>query len=266
MAKPPQIMGSNKVTAMFSISMIFMLNAFPPIFACAPCTQPHPPSRSRPAQPKIPHPKPPSIRPPPHHGGGGHGGGRHGGGHRGPKVSPPSRNPPAVPLPPIVLPPIIINPPPVLPPPVIYPPYTPAPPSGGGGGGKRGGGGGGGRRGGGGGGGYPGYGPPGGGGGVPGISPPPFTPAPKTCPINALKLGLCVDVLGGLVHIGLGNPVENACCPVLQGLLELEAAICLCTVIRLKVLNLNIFIPLALQALITCGLTPPPGFVCPPLT
>lgn len=86
-----------------------------------------------------------------------------------------------------------------------------------------------------------------------------------TCPINALKLGACVDVLGGLVHIGLGNPVENVCCPVLKGLLELEAAVCLCTTIRLKLLNLNIFIPLALQALVTCGMTPPPGFVCPPL-
>ncbi|CAI9771326.1 unnamed protein product [Fraxinus pennsylvanica] len=102
-------------------------------------------------------------------------------------------------------------------------------------------------------------GPPG--GGVPGISPPPAA----TCPINALKLGLCLDVLGGLVHVGIGDPVENICCPVIQGLLELEAAICLCTTIRLKLLNLNIFIPLALQVLATCGLTPPPGFVCPPL-
>ncbi|KAF7810119.1 36.4 kDa proline-rich protein-like [Senna tora] len=98
---------------------------------------------------------------------------------------------------------------------------------------------------------------------------PPVVPAPpevKTCPIDALKLGLCLDVLGGLVHVGIGNPVENICCPVIQGLLELEAAICLCTVIRLKLLNLNVFLPLALQVLITCGLTPPPGFVCPPLT
>ncbi|KAM7272680.1 hypothetical protein ACFE04_027343 [Oxalis oulophora] len=85
------------------------------------------------------------------------------------------------------------------------------------------------------------------------------------CPIDALKLGLCVDVLGGLVHIGLGDPVQNVCCPVLQGLLELEAAICLCTTLRLKLLNLNIFIPIALQVLATCGITPPPGFVCPPL-
>ncbi|RYR29371.1 hypothetical protein Ahy_B01g053763 isoform A [Arachis hypogaea] len=95
------------------------------------------------------------------------------------------------------------------------------------------------------------------------IYPPP--PARATCPIDALKLGLCLDVAGGIVHVGIGNPVENICCPVIQGLLDLEAAICLCTVIRIKLLNLNIFIPVALQVLATCGMTPPPGFVCPPL-
>ncbi|KAE9614220.1 putative bifunctional inhibitor/plant lipid transfer protein/seed storage helical [Lupinus albus] len=106
------------------------------------------------------------------------------------------------------------------------------------------------------------------------IYPPPtspyYPPAPPhqyqpTCPIDALKLGLCLDVLGGLVHIGIANPVENVCCPVIQGLLDLEAAICLCTIIRARLLNLNIFIPLSLQVLITCGKTPPPGFVCSPL-
>ncbi|KAF9596299.1 hypothetical protein IFM89_008825 [Coptis chinensis] len=86
-----------------------------------------------------------------------------------------------------------------------------------------------------------------------------------TCPINTLKLGACVDVLGGLIHIGLGDPIENVCHPILGGLLELEAAVCLCTTLRLKLFNLNI-IPFALQALITCGKTPPPGFICPPLT
>jgi len=106
----------------------------------------------------------------------------------------------------------------------------------------------------------------GGGGGVPGISPSPPTTTPETCPIDALKLGLCLDVLGGLVHIGLGDPLKNVCCPVLQGLLELEAAICLCTAIRLKLLNLTIYIPLALSVLATCGKTPPPGFTCPPIS
>ncbi|KAJ1390135.1 Hydrophobic seed protein [Sesbania bispinosa] len=150
------------------------------------------------------------------------------------KVSPP--------FPPVIVPPIIITPP-IQPPPIIYPPPTsPYPPPHGGGV-------------------PPIIYPPPHGGGVPVLPP----PTQRTCPIDALKLGLCLDVLGGLVHVGIGNPVENVCCPVIQGLVDLEAAICLCTVIRAKLLNLNIFLPLALQVLITCGKTPPPGFVCPPL-
>ncbi|GMI71735.1 hypothetical protein HRI_000842700 [Hibiscus trionum] len=148
-----------------------------------------------------------------------------------PKVKPPLEKPP---LPPVVIVPPITNPP-VITPPITIPTPSPYPPSTGGGGGGSG-----------------------------GSSPAPPTTQP-TCPVDSLKLGLCVDVLRGLVHIGLGNPVENACCPILGGLLELEAAVCLCTAIRLKLLNINITIPLALQALITCGKNPPPGFVCPPL-
>ncbi|KAF8379251.1 hypothetical protein HHK36_028683 [Tetracentron sinense] len=214
-----------RVAAMFLIVMILMVMALPPIYACGYCSQP---PFHRPSPPTQPHPSPPTTTHPPHHGKGK------------PKVSPPWNNPP---MPPVIVPPIIISPPVITPPVTIPPPSSTYPP-------------------------YIGN-PPGGGGitppgwGLPGIIPPP--PASPTCPINALKLGACVDVLGGLVHIGLGNPVENACCPVLQGLLELEAAVCLCTSIRIKLLNLNIFIPLALQALITCGKNPPPGFVCPPL-
>ncbi|CAL9758029.1 unnamed protein product [Musa acuminata subsp. burmannicoides] len=96
-----------------------------------------------------------------------------------------------------------------------------------------------------------------GGGGLPGASP------PATCSLDHLKLGLCLDVLGGLVHLGAGNPAENVCCPVLHGLLELEAAVCLCTAIKLRILNLDIYIPLALQLLITCGKNPPSGSLCP---
>ncbi|KAM7267593.1 hypothetical protein ACFE04_009759 [Oxalis oulophora] len=98
-----------------------------------------------------------------------------------------------------------------------------------------------------------------------GGKPAPCTPTPTvqpTCPIDTLKLGACVDLLGGLVHIGLGDPVVNTCCPVLAGLVELEAAVCLCTTLKLSVLNLNVFVPLALQLLVTCGKTPPPGYTC----
>ncbi|KAK6151716.1 hypothetical protein DH2020_014351 [Rehmannia glutinosa] len=87
-------------------------------------------------------------------------------------------------------------------------------------------------------------------------------PAKATCPIDTLKLGACVDLLGGLVHIGLGDPAANECCPIISGLVELEAAACLCTTLKIKALNLNIFVPLALQLLVTCGKTPPPGYTC----
>ncbi|KAK9103147.1 hypothetical protein Sjap_020401 [Stephania japonica] len=217
--------------------------ALPPLEACGYCK---PPSHQTPNPPKTKHPP------------------KHGKGYPVPYHKPPR--------PPVVSPPVTKPPPSTGNPPSggggILPPIggTTPPGSGGGGGGilpPIGGGGGGGILppigGGGGGGGIL---PPIGGGGAPGTTPPSTSP---TCPINALKLGLCVDVLSGLVHIGIGNPVENACCPVIQGLLEIEAALCLCTTIRLKLLNLNIILPIALQALITCGKNPPPGFVCPPL-
>ncbi|KAG4930126.1 hypothetical protein AAZX31_17G107600 [Glycine max] len=141
-----------------------------------------------------------------------------------PVVKPPVTIPP-INVPPVVLPPIV-KPPGILPPiPIINPPTT-----------------------------------PGKGGNTP--CPPPKSPAQATCPIDTLKLGACVDLLGGLVHIGLGDPVANQCCPVLQGLVEVEAAVCLCTTLKLKLLNLNIYVPLALQLLVTCGKSPPPGYTC----
>lgn len=142
-----------------------------------------------------------------------------------PPIIGPIINPPVT-LPPVTLPPI--KPPVILPPivPVLpVPPVLPKPPS-----------------------------------GKP--CPPPPGPVKETCPIDTLKLGACVDLLGGLVHVGLGNPVVNECCPILSGLVELEAAVCLCTTLKVKLLNLKIFVPLALQLLVTCGKSPPPGYTC----
>nr|CAN77497.1 hypothetical protein VITISV_040680 [Vitis vinifera] len=86
---------------------------------------------------------------------------------------------------------------------------------------------------------------------------------PPTCPIDTLKLGACVDLLGGLVHVGIGSSAKDTCCPVLQGLVDSDSALCLCTTIKAKLLNVNIIIPIALQVLVDCGKTPPPGFQCP---
>ena len=37
----------------------------------------------------------------------------------------------------------------------------------------------------------------------------------SSCPLDAVKLGACVDLLGGLVHVGIGDPVVNQCCPLI---------------------------------------------------
>ncbi|XP_062233508.1 36.4 kDa proline-rich protein-like isoform X2 [Phragmites australis] len=94
---------------------------------------------------------------------------------------------------------------------------------------------------------------------------PPTPPAGRTCPINALKLNACVDVLGGLIHLVIGREAKSKCCPLVQGVADLDAALCLCTTIRARVLNINIYLPIALELLITCGKHPPAGFKCPSL-
>ena len=72
-----------------------------------------------------------------------------------------------------------------------------------------------------------------------------------------------MDVLGGLVHIRTGSSVNDECCPVLEGFIDLDAASCLDIVIKAKLLNINLIIPIALKVLAECGKTPPPGFKCP---
>ncbi|XP_073155136.1 uncharacterized protein [Henckelia pumila] len=149
--------------------------------------------------------------------------------------------PPPIVYPPIKPePPVVPNPPPYVakPPPIVYPPIKPEPPI------------------------VP----------EPPIKPPPIeTPCPpppppkakETCPINTLKLGACVDLLGSLGHLIIGSSAKDTCCPVLEGLVDADAALCLCTTIKAKLLNINIILPIALEVLVDCGKTPPAGFQCP---
>lgn len=73
-----------------------------------------------------------------------------------------------------------------------------------------------------------------------------------------------MDVLSGLVHVIIGREVKEKCCPVIQGVAGLDAALCLCTTIRVKLLNIKLILPIALEALVGCGKSVPPGFRCPP--
>ncbi|XP_034704307.1 14 kDa proline-rich protein DC2.15-like [Vitis riparia] len=94
-------------------------------------------------------------------------------------------------------------------------------------------------------------------------TPTPANPNSGSCPIDALKLGVCANVLNGLVGVVIGTPPDTPCCALLAGLLDLEAAICLCTAIKANILGINLDIHLSLSLLInTCGKTLPKDFQC----
>ncbi|EXB54488.1 hypothetical protein L484_019049 [Morus notabilis] len=95
----------------------------------------------------------------------------------------------------------------------------------------------------------------------------PANPSPKkkeSCPINTLKLGVCANVLDDLVHLVVGVPPKEPCCSLINGLADLEAAVCLCTALKANVLGVvNLNIPIQLSLLLNyCGTGVPSGFQC----
>ncbi|XP_019171344.1 PREDICTED: 14 kDa proline-rich protein DC2.15-like [Ipomoea nil] len=93
------------------------------------------------------------------------------------------------------------------------------------------------------------------------------TPSPSNkgkCPKDALKLGVCANVLGNLLGLVVGNPPKKPCCSLIEGLVDLEAAVCLCTAIKANILGINLNVPLSLSLLLNvCGKKVPSGFQCP---
>ncbi|TVT96706.1 hypothetical protein EJB05_58063, partial [Eragrostis curvula] len=96
----------------------------------------------------------------------------------------------------------------------------------------------------------------------------PWTPTPTTpawsgkCSRDALKLGVCANVLG-LIKAKVAVPPTEPCCPLLEGLADLDAAVCLCTAIKGKILGIILNLPLDLSLIINhCGKTVPTG-LCP---
>ncbi|CAN6240851.1 unnamed protein product [Urochloa humidicola] len=96
--------------------------------------------------------------------------------------------------------------------------------------------------------------------------PPPSTPPSPTgkCPLNTLKLLACVDALNGLVHAVVGAKPSEKCCPLLSGVADLDAALCLCTAIKAKALGINLVLPIAIEVLVNeCHKNVPASFQCP---
>ncbi|XP_066347680.1 pEARLI1-like lipid transfer protein 2 [Miscanthus floridulus] len=105
------------------------------------------------------------------------------------------------------------------------------------------------------------------------LSTPPPPPAGNdtSCPIDALKLRMCANLMNGLVRIMLGlgpfipRPEDKQCCPLLWGLTRLDAATCVCTAIRARVIPgiVNLYVPLSLGLLLSGKDVPPIGLSCP---
>ncbi|XP_024995158.1 14 kDa proline-rich protein DC2.15-like [Cynara cardunculus var. scolymus] len=88
-------------------------------------------------------------------------------------------------------------------------------------------------------------------------------PSKPTCPKDTLKLGVCANLLGGLVGVQVGSPPVKPCCTLIQGLADIEAAVCLCTAIKANVLGINLNVPVSLSLLLNaCGKKVPSGFKC----
>nr|CAD1824082.1 unnamed protein product [Ananas comosus var. bracteatus] len=84
--------------------------------------------------------------------------------------------------------------------------------------------------------------------------PTPAPPSPSSCPIDALKLGVCANVLGGLINGTIGHTPDGECCPLIAGLVDVEVTACLCIALNLNVLGSNHLIPLFLPVLLNyCG-------------
>ncbi|XP_022764695.1 putative lipid-binding protein AIR1B [Durio zibethinus] len=64
-----------------------------------------------------------------------------------------------------------------------------------------------------------------------------------TC--NPLNLGVCLNLLGCLVNLDLGNVPTQPCCTLIHGLADVEVALCLCTAIRANVLGINLNLPIS---------------------
>ncbi|KAB1998695.1 hypothetical protein ERO13_D12G097100v2 [Gossypium hirsutum] len=90
--------------------------------------------------------------------------------------------------------------------------------------------------------------------------PPPKTPKSSSRPsFNEV----CANVLNDLVHLVIGTPPKTPCRTIIQGLVDLEVAVCLCTAIKANVLEINLKIPVSLSLLLKYyGKGVPQGFQC----
>ncbi|XP_004235150.1 14 kDa proline-rich protein DC2.15 [Solanum lycopersicum] len=83
------------------------------------------------------------------------------------------------------------------------------------------------------------------------------------CSTDILKFGACANILTDLVGVIIGTTPTSSCCSLIDGLVDLDAAVCLCTALKADVLGINLDIPLSLNILLNvCGKKYPTGYTC----
>ena len=84
------------------------------------------------------------------------------------------------------------------------------------------------------------------------------------CSLNPLKFGSCSNIVNNLGNIIFGTPAGSPCCTLLLGLVDLDAAACLCVALKGNVLGIvNLDVSGALNVILgTCGKAIPSGFQC----
>ncbi|XP_047938535.1 putative lipid-binding protein AIR1B [Salvia hispanica] len=85
-----------------------------------------------------------------------------------------------------------------------------------------------------------------------------------TCPIDIRKLGVCSDLLGALIGVIIGtDPPLTPCCSLIDGLVDLEAAVCLCAALKADILDNHLSLPISVSLLLNaCSMKDPSGFQC----
>ena len=82
-------------------------------------------------------------------------------------------------------------------------------------------------------------------------------------PPNCPNLTACLALADDLVTVVVG-PTSPPCCPLIDGLADLDVVLCLCTTIKAGILNVDIDINIIVKVILnSCGRNIPVDRVCP---
>ncbi|KAI3861241.1 hypothetical protein MKX03_016663 [Papaver bracteatum] len=91
-----------------------------------------------------------------------------------------------------------------------------------------------------------------------------LTNALARCPVDTVKFGVCAKLLNGsAANLDFGSRHTHPCCSLVDGLVDFEAAVCLCTALHVNGINKHV-VPINLSLILNyCVKEVPSGFECP---